>query len=467
MNMVNLDTKIIKQAVYRLCYDANTRLNYRIYARLLSAYQNTNDINIKLYLAAILKNAKLANKNKRPLCQDTGQVIVFVSIGQEVSLKGELLSKVINEAVAECYTDNFFRKSVVKDALFDRDNTKDNTPVIIYTDIVAGDEMKIDVLIKGAGAENKSKAQMLLPSSDKEDIIAFIGDTILESGLSSCPPLFIGVGIGGTLDQACVLSKKALFIDHNESKEKEHFASRILEYVTKKAPDGFAGNYVLDIGVKTAQTHMACLPVCVTLSCHSSREASCVIKDSQIQYLKVDYDLFEIEDASYKDFIEINTKDVEKIKKLKKNQNVLLSGEIIVARDAAHKRLSEIFEKGGDMPFKIKDSVIFYAGPCPSTPDEIIGPIGPTTASRMDSFAPFLYDLGMLATIGKGERNEKVKESIRKNSGVYFSVGGGIASLLANTVKKAEIIAFEDLGAEAIYRLQVEKLPVKVEVAAN
>lgn len=465
--MTMIDTKIIKEAVYKLCYEANIALSNKVYSKILNAYNSVSDKNVKMIYSSILKNAKIASEIQRPLCQDTGQVLVFLTIGQNVQIVGEDLESVINSAVEDCYIDNFFRKSVVKDALLSRVNTKTNTPAIIYSEIVSGDEIRIDILIKGAGSENKSKANMLLPTSSKEEIKRYIADCVLESGTNSCPPLFIGVGIGASFDKASLLAKKALLIDSSENKELDYFAKEIKNYINERAQKEFTQAYVLDLNIITAQTHIACLPVSVSINCHSSREASCIIKNNEISYLNKKYDFIEIEDDFFIDLKEVKTSEFEKIRNLKQNEHILLTGEIIVARDAAHARLLELINKNENLPVPIKDQIILYAGPCPSKQDEIIGPIGPTTSSRMDVFAPIFYEKGLLATIGKGERSLEVQDSIKKNSGVYFTITGGIASLLATKVEKSEIIAFEDLGAEAIYKLQVNKLPVKVNISSN
>lgn len=465
--MVSIDTKIIQKAVYELCYDANIRLSNKVYSKILKAYNSVSDKKIKMIYSSILKNAKIASEFQRPLCQDTGQVLVFLTLGQNVQIVGEDLEVAINTAVENCYIDNFFRKSVVRDALFSRINTKTNTPAIIYTEIVPGDEVKIDVLIKGAGSENKSKANMLLPTSSKDEVKKYIADCVLESGTNSCPPLFIGVGIGASFDKASLMAKKALLIDSSENEELDSFAKEIKYYINEHAPKEFSQAYVLDLNIITAQTHIACLPVSVCINCHSSREASCIINNNEINYLNREYDFVDIDDEGMlADLLEINTSEVERIRNLKQNEDILLTGEIIVARDAAHARLLDLIDKNEDLPIPIKNQIILYAGPCPSKSGEIIGPIGPTTSSRMDKFAPMLYEKGLLASIGKGDRSLEVKESIRKNSGIYFTLTGGVASLVAQKVLKSEIIAFEDLGAEAIYRLQVDKLPLSVSISS-
>ena len=362
------------------------------------------------------------------------------------------IEEAINSAVEKCYIENFFRKSVVKNAVFNRDNTKTNTPAIIHTKIIQGDEINIKVLIKGAGSENKSKLEMMLPTSSQDEIVDKCSELILCAGKNACPPMIVGIGIGGTADKASILSKEVLICD-NFTQEELELAEKIKNKVNEK------GNLVLDIKLKSIATHIACMPVSITINCHSDRFSSCSIKGDEIYYHHKTPNFISFEEKE--EAKEVYTNDIETIKALNIGEEVLLTGEIYVARDMAHKRMLEAKE----LPIVIKDKIIFYAGPCPNSPDRVIGSIGPTTAGRMDKFAVELYDMGILATIGKGDRNKAVQEAIKRNNAKYFSVIGGIAALLADKVKKKEIIEYEDLGAEALYLIEVEKLPVKVELS--
>ena len=448
--MIEVSTELIKSAVYKLCFEANTCLDDRVYSKILSAYNSSNDKILK----TILQNAKISYETKKPLCQDTGQVIVFVELGQNVKLTGEFMDNAINSAVEECYFENFFRKSVVQNAVFDRTNTKTNTPAIIYTKIVEGDEVKIKVLIKGAGSENKSKLEMMLPTASEEEIISCCGDLILSAGENACPPMFIGIGIGGTSDKAIILSKEVFVKEEFSNKEKD-LAQKIKNYVNSKSRN----NYVLDVKLKSIATHIACMPVAITINCHSDRTSSCTIKNGEINYEHQTPYFINFEDSE--NIKEVFANDIETIKSLKQGEEVLLTGEIYVARDMAHKRMLE----ADTLPIDIKDKIIFYAGPCPNKPNEAIGSVGPTTASRMDKYAVELYNKGLLATIGKGSRSEDIKTAIKQNNAKYFTVIGGVAALLSDKVKNSEIIAYKDLGAEALYKLQVEKFPIKVELS--
>lgn len=459
--MSEISTELIKKAVYKLCYDANICLNEEVYSKVLNAYKTIDRIETKNILKSILQNAKIAYEKKRPLCQDTGQVIVFVEIGQNVKLTGNYIEDEINSAVEQCYKDNFFRKSVVLNSVFDRTNTKSNTPAIIYTKIVEGNDISLKVLIKGAGSENKTKLEMMLPTSSEKEVIKCCGDIVLSAGENSCPPMFIGIGIGSTADKASIMSKQAL-IKNDFSEDEKKLANKIKDYINTKAPIKYSDSYVLDVKVLTSATHIACMPVCVTINCHSDRTAECYITNENIEYKNTvpQFINFEVEDK----LKEIEADDIESIKALKKGEEILLTGEIYVARDMAHKRLNELLISGQDLPFNLENKIIFYAGPCPNKPNEVIGSIGPTTASRMDKYAVSFYNQGIIATIGKGSRSKEVEDVIKKNGVKYFTVTGGIAALLAEKVVSSEIVAFENLGAEAVYKLQVKKFPLRVEL---
>ena len=456
--MSEISTKLIEQAVYNLCFEANTCINKEIYSAIHNAYLSAKETEEKNILKTILQNAKIAYDKRLPLCQDTGQVIVFIKIGQNVNLIGEYVETAINNAVKNCYEENFFRKSVVKNAIFDRQNTTTNTPVIIYNRIVEGDKIEIDVLIKGAGSENKSHLCMQLPTANKEDIIKTIADLILSTKMNSCPPMFIGIGIGSTAEKALLLSKKAL-IHSDFTQDELDLSQEIKNIVNKENNTPLKNSYVLGIKTLTTSTHIACMPIGITINCHSDRFSKCTIENGEIKYNHSKPNFIEIKDEET-NTKKLNTNELAEIKSLKKGEEILLSGEIYVARDMAHKRLFEMDKK----PIDLQDKIIFYAGPCPNKPDQIIGSIGPTTAGRMDKYATDFYNNGLLATIGKGDRSTKVQEAIQKNNAKYFTITGGIAALLSEKVIAKEIIAFEDLDAEALYKLTIKDLPVKVEL---
>ncbi len=451
-----VDTNLIETAVGNLCLKANTEYNAELYKVLLNKYETADNFDKKNKLENILINIKSAYTSKRPLCQDTGQVLLFVEIGQDVKLTGRPLNEAINSGVRSAYISYLFRKSVVKNAIFDRSNTETNTPAIIYTDIVNGDSINIKLMVKGAGSENYSCVKMFNPSASEENIFDFIKNAVITSGEKSCPPLVLGIGIGGTMDTAAVMSKKAFFKKINNVRENE-FKNKLLSYLSDVSDN------IIDIKLMTSQTHIASLPVAITINCHSCRHCECTISNSKIFYTENPCEYKEIPVTS-KSLIKINSDDIDKILSLKKGDRILLSGEIYTARDAAHKLIAEFYEKNEAFPFEINKKIIFYAGPCPAADAEIIGPIGPTTSTRMDKYCKLLYSNGLLATIGKGERSLSCEKDILKYGGRYFSAQGGIACLLSKCVKKSQVIAFEHLGTEAVRKLYVEDMPLTVEI---
>ena len=485
-----INSQIIEDAIYDLCVQANTTLPKDVVEKISDAYNHEINPDAKQALALILENAKMAYEKKMPLCQDTGQVLVFIK--GSAKLIPDNINEIVNNSVSKAYEENFFRKSVVKNALFDRANTKTNTPCVIYTEITPQDELEIELLIKGAGSENVCNLEMLSPTASEDDIIEFVVSTVQKAGAKGCPPYFIGIGIGGTMEYAGILSKKALLLEENIDENHKNLAKKIKDAVNNLGV-GAAGlggaATALDVKILTDFTHIACMPVAVTINCHSSRHAKCVIggtgveakskkqkaKSDEAPTLEECYcEEGQSPDAAIQSVhrspftvhpIKIHTSEIAKLKSLKIGQNILLSGEIYTARDMAHKMLIEMIEKGEKLPFDLKNKIIFYAGPCPSPCDEcVVGSIGPTTASRMDKFTPTLYKNGILATIGKGERSEEVQKIIKQSGGIYFTMIGGIACYLSEKFIKKDLICFEDLGTEAVYRFEVKDLPIRVAI---
>jgi fumarate hydratase, class I len=458
--MINSQT--IEKAVYDLCVEANTTLPEDVFLKILNAYETEPNTDAKQALGLILQNAQMAYEKKMPLCQDTGQVLVFVK-GKNIPSN---INKLVNNAVSKAYEENFFRKSVVKNALFDRTNTKTNTPCVIYTEITDSDELEIELLIKGGGSENVSVIEMLSPTLTEDEIVDFIVSVVKKAGAKGCPPYFLGIGIGGTIEYAGILSKKALLLEENIDEKHQKLAEKI-QVAVNKLEIGAAGlggaSTALDVKILTDFTHIACMPVAVTINCHSTRHAKYKEKWKMEKRAKT-IELFSHSPIHpFNRSTKIHTSDISKLKSLKIGQNILLSGEIYTARDMAHKRLVEMIKKGEKLPFDLKDKIIFYAGPCPCQAPCVVGSIGPTTSSRMDKFASVLYENGILATIGKGERSDEIKMTIKQVGGLYFTVIGGIACFLSERFTKKKLVAFEDLGTEAIYRFEVEDLPLRVD----
>ena len=437
---MNFDRNLLYEIIKTLLIKANTVLDKSVYD-CIGTYSDNEKRSF------ILENCLISGKTKRPLCQDTGQVLVFIKLPYAFSF-GFDFKKAVNDAVEATYKQEFYRKSVVKNAIFDRTNTKTNTPAIIYTDFEDRESVKIDVLIKGGGAENMSFVEMFNPTTSQDEIISTLSKTINERAKNACPPLFIGIGIGGTMDYASLLSKKALF----EGVEND-FCNKLKNECR---------NVMISAKMISASTHIASLPVAVTINCHSNRHAGCEIGRNGVIYNNINYELLtpDIKTENYK---KINTSDIEKIKSLKSGDKILLSGTIYTMRDAAHKKVFELLGNNEKLPLEIKNSIIFYAGPAPKKEGEIIGPIGPTTSKRMDKFAPKLYDLGCIATIGKGNRSQEVKDACIRNNAKYLTAQGGIACYLQKSFIKSELIAFEELGTEAIYKFEIKDLPLTVE----
>lgn len=428
----------IEKEIYNLCIRANTKLPQDAYAKLFQAFEQETNKEAKQALELILQNAKLAEKNKLPLCQDTGQVMVFVS-GRDIPNN---IEEIANNAVKKAYKDCGFRNSIVQNALYSRNNTQTNTPCIVYT-TPSEKDLKIEILIKGGGAENVSTIKMLSPTANEEEIIDFAVQTIKNAGAKACPPYFLGIGIGGTMDYASILSKKALVLEKNDEKVK-NLAQKIQTAINDLniGTAGLGGNStVLDVKIISDFTHIACMPVAISVNCHSNRHASTCDNEYQNKYPENDCIL--------------EVKDYTNLKNLSQGEIFTYTGELYTARDEAHKRLVEMIENGENLPFDLNEKIIFYAGPCPC------GSIGPTTAQRMDKYAKILYDNGVLATIGKGERSKDIESYIKTNKKLYLTTIGGIASFLSEKVIKKELVAFEDLGTEAIYRLEVKKFPLR------
>jgi len=516
ITIINIEK--ITEAVNNLCKQANIYIPKDVYAALYDSYLKEKSSRARNVLWQILENIKLASKSGRPICQDTGVVVVFAEIGQNTFIDGLSLEDALNNGVEQAYREQFFRKSIVKDPIFDRINTGTNTPAVIHVKVVPGNSIKLTVAIKGCGSENMSAARMLKPSAGVQGIIDFVIETVKHAGANPCPPVRLGIGVGGTMEYSALLSKKALLepIKSESVLQQMCYASiqaskplntkfnesipstittdsinteiemwqpgALTDKVTKLeleilkkvnslgiGASGLGGNTtVFGVNILYTPTHIAALPVAVNINCHASRHASAVIKGEEIKYNFNNYQYeFAEFDMSENFDVSLNTSEIDKIRKLKVGQKVLLSGYIYTARDAAHKKLMECINMGEDLPFDIKDKIIYYVGPCPSKPGEVIGPAGPTTSGRMDKYAPVLFERDLLGTIGKGERSQKVIDSIKENKSIYFAATGGAACFLQQRISEAEIIAYPELGPEAIFKLKIKDFPVIVAIDSN
>ena len=448
---------------------------------MILAYEKETNISAKNAISQILINSKMCALGKRPICQDTGIVNVFIEVGMDVQWESELsLEDMINEGVRRAYNepDNRLRASIVSDPLFSRKNTQDNTPAVIHTKLVKGDKLDITVAAKGGGSENKSKFTVLNPDDNLTD---WILKTIPEMGAGWCPPGIIGIGVGGTAENAMLMAKSVLMdpIDINQIKDKsEHTEIETLRIdLFNKINDlgigaqGLGGlTTVLDVKIKDYPTHAASLPVAMIPNCAATRHVHFTLDGNGVAELpEVDMNLYpdlEMDVSKYKK-VDLNSLTQSQMDNWNIGDTLLLSGAIITGRDAAHKRLKTMIDSGEGLPKGVNfdNKFIYYVGPVDPVGDEVIGPAGPTTATRMDKFTDMMLEnTGILGMIGKAERGESTIKSIKKHKASYLIAVGGAAYLISKSIKKAKIVAFEEMGMEAIYELEVKDMPVTVAV---
>lgn len=470
----------IENIVAKLFFTANTQLPADIFKRLNDIYEKETGPNAKEATRQIIENAVKARQIDRPMCQDTGFPVVFVSYGKDVKFEGDL-TQAINNGVAKAYTENYLRKSMVKDPLFERVNTGNNTPAIIHTEIVEGSDIQFMVEPKGTGSESMSALRMLKPAQGVEGVKEFIIDSIFHAGANPCPPLLLGIGIGGTFEKCALMAKRSLFdpvLSPDELKEKADsgdkyaaLALEIMEMMNKTGigTQGLGGvQMCIGVNIRTFGTHIGALPVALNIQCHAARHAEGVLhQDGSITLMghSIDKDapIIAAPEKPLGKVVKLQTPlTPDDFKNLRAGDRVEITGTLYTARDAAHKRMLEEYEKTGQLPFDLNNQILYYVGPAPAKEGEIIGPAGPTTAARMDKYAPKTLELGLKGMIGKGYRSAEVKEAIVKYGAVYFVAIGGLGVVIAQCIKKSEVIAYPDLGPEAIHKLEVENFPAIV-----
>lgn len=436
-------------------------------------------------LAQILVNSRMCAEGKRPICQDTGIVTVFVKVGMDVRWDAKItLDEMINEGVRRAYLnpDNILRASILSDPAGARKNTKDNTPAVIHTQLVAGDKLDITVAAKGGGSENKSKLVMLNPS---DSITDWVLKTVPTMGAGWCPPGVLGIGIGGTSEKAMVLAKESLMepIDMHElikrgpSNRAEELRLDIFEKVNALGigAQGLGGlTTVVDIKIKDYPTHAASLPVAMIPNCAATRHTHFVLDGSGAADLEVpklaDWPKIDWGNTEGAKRVDLDTITPEDIQSWKPGDSLLLNGTMLTGRDAAHKRIAELLAKGEGLPDGVDftNKFIYYVGPVDPVGDEVVGPAGPTTSTRMDKFTEMmLAETGLMGMIGKAERGDTAIESIKKHKSVYLMAVGGAAFLVSKAIRKSRVVAFEDMGMEAIHEFVVEDMPVTVAVDAT
>ena len=448
---------------------------------MVSAYERETSQSAKNAIEQILINSKMCALGKRPICQDTGIVNVFVEVGMNVEWDAELsLEDMINEGVRRAYNepDNRLRASIVSDPLFSRKNTQDNTPAVIHTKLVKGDKLDITVAAKGGGSENKSKFTVLNPDDNLTD---WVLRTIPTMGAGWCPPGMIGIGVGGTAEKAMLMAKASLMesIDINDIKAKknpndvEKLRIDLFDKINELGigAQGLGGlTTVLDVKINDYPTHAASLPVAMIPNCASTRHVHFSIDGSGVAELpEIDLSLYpdlEMDVSKYKK-VDLDSLTQSEMEEWNIGDTLLLSGTIITGRDAAHNRLKSMIENGEGLPdgVNFENKFIYYVGPVDAVRDEVIGPAGPTTATRMDKFTDLMLEnTEILGMIGKAERGEATVESIKKHKASYLIAVGGAAYLISKSIKKAKVVAFEEMGMEAIYEMVVKDMPVTVAV---
>ena len=449
------------------------------------AYEREESSAAKDAMAQILINSRLCAEGKRPICQDTGIVTVFLKVGMSVQWEGNMaLEDMVNEGVRRAYLnpDNVLRASILSDPAGARKNTKDNTPAVIHTQIVAGSEIDVKIAATGGVSENKAKLVMLNPS---DSIVDWVEKTLPTMGAGWCPPGMLGIGIGGTAEKAAILAKESLMdpIDIHElrargpSNRVEELRLEIMDRANSLGigAQGLGGlTTVLDVKILDYPTHAASLPVAMIPNCAATRHAHFTLDGSGIAefeppsldlWPEIDWD---VGPRARKVNLDMLTPDA--IASWEPGETLLLSGTMLTGRDAAHKRLLGMLEKGEGLPDGVdfSNKFIYYVGPVDPVRDEVIGPAGPTTATRMDKFTDELLEkTGLIGMIGKAERGKQGVEAIKKHKAVYLMAVGGAAYLVSKAIRKARIVAFEDLGMEAIHEFTVEDMPVTVAVDVN
>src|SRR6202789_4492841 len=449
---------------------------------MAAAYEKEQSPAARDAMAQILINSRMCAEGHRPICQDTGIVTVFLKIGMNVQWDATMsVEDMVNEGVRRAYQHehNKLRASILADPAGARKNTQDNTPAVINMTVVPGDKVDVIVAAKGGGSEAKSKFAMLNPS---DSIVDWVLKTVPTMGAGWCPPGMLGIGIGGTAEKALVMAKQSLMdpidiqdlIARGAKTKIEELRIELYEKVNRLGigAQGLGGlTTVLDVKIMDFPTHAANLPVAMIPNCAATRHAHFHLDGSGAVMLdppsldawpKLEYDVHTARR------VDLNTVTHEDVKTWKPGEVVLLSGKLLTGRDAAHKRLTDMLKRGEKLPVDFAGRFIYYVGPVDAVRDEAVGPAGPTTATRMDKFTrQLLAQTGLLGMIGKAERGPADSEAIREFQAVYLIAIGGAAYLVSKAIKSARVLAFADLGMEAIYEFEVVHMPVTVAVSAD
>lgn len=451
---------------------------------LARAYEREQNPAAKDAIAQILTNSRMCAEGRRPICQDTGIVNVFLKVGMGVRFDTQRsLQDLCDEGVRQGYLnpDNPLRASVLNDPLFTRKNTRDNTPCIVSVELVQGNTVDVQVAAKGGGSENKSKFVMLNPS---DSLVDWVLKTVPTMGAGWCPPGMLGIGVGGTAEKAMLMAKQALMEDidmyellqRGPQNKLEELRIELYEKVNALGigAQGLGGlTTVLDVKINTFPTHAASKPVAMIPNCAATRHVHFELDGSGPAHLTPPPlstwpDVQWAPDYNKSQQVDLNTLTKEQVASWQPGQTLLLSGKMLTGRDAAHKRIQDMLEKGEKLPVDFTNRVIYYVGPVDPVREEVVGPAGPTTATRMDKFTDMMLEkTGLIAMVGKAERGPVAIQSIRKHGSAYLMAVGGSAYLVSKAIRGARVVAFEDLGMEAIYEFDVKDMPVTVAVDAQ
>jgi len=447
---------------------------------LAKAYEREESPAAKDAIAQILINSRMCAEGHRPICQDTGIVTVFLKIGMDVRWDDATMTveEMVNEGVRRSYlhADNKLRASILADPAGKRKNTRDNTPAVVSISLVKGSEVDLTVAAKGGGSEAKSKFAMLDPS---DSVVDWVLKTVPTMGAGWCPPGMLGIGIGGTAEKAMLMAKEALMepiditdlIARGPSTFLEEMRIELYRRVNELGigAQGLGGlTTVLDIKIRDYPTHAANLPVAMIPNCAATRHAHFILDGSGP--VALDPPSLEdwpklVYDVSAARRVDLNTVSRDEVAGWKPGEVLLLSGKLLTGRDAAHKRMTDMLSRGERLPVDFTNRFIYYVGPVDPVREEVVGPAGPTTATRMDRFTrQMLEQTGLLGMVGKAERGPAAIEAIRDHSAVYLMAVGGAAYLVSKAIKSSRVLAFEDLGMEAIYEFDVKEMPVTVAV---
>ena len=431
----------------------------------------------------ILTNSRMCAEGHRPLCQDTGIVNVFMKVGMGVKWEGFTgsVTDAINEGVRQGYLhpDNLLRASIVADPQFERKNTGDNTPAVVHMELVPGEKIEVTVAAKGGGSENKSKFVMLNPS---DSVVDWVLKTVPTMGAGWCPPGMLGIGIGGTAEKAMLMAKESLMesIDMAEllargpANKLEALRIELYEKVNALGigAQGLGGlTTVLDVKINTYPTHAASKPVAMIPNCAATRHAHFTLDGSGPAFCEPpsldDWPKINWTPDAQSRRVNLDTLTLEEVASWKPGERLLLSGKMLTGRDAAHKRIEDMLARGEPLPVDFRNRVIYYVGPVDPVREEVVGPAGPTTATRMDKFTEtMLAKTGLIAMIGKAERGPVAIEAIRRHQAAYLMAVGGAAYLVSKAIRTSRVVGFADLGMEAIYEFDVRDMPVTVAVDA-